>query len=81
MNKLDSKLSSNLKNHYSLTWEILSSAISKDREQGLIPFCLIATLGTTSSCAFDNILSLGPVCNEQVQMIVERFLTPKIYFL
>jgi aromatic-L-amino-acid decarboxylase len=28
----------------------------------LIPFCLMATLGTTSSCAFDPLPEIGPVC-------------------
>ena len=50
----------------SLTGDILEAAIAEDRDKGLIPFCCISTLGTTSSCAYDHILSLGPVCRDQV---------------
>ena len=50
----------------SLTGDILEAAIKEDRSKGLIPFCCVATLGTTNSCAFDKILSLGPVCQNEV---------------
>ncbi|KAG8229721.1 hypothetical protein J437_LFUL007896 [Ladona fulva] len=40
----------------------LEAAIAKDIEQGLIPCYVIATLGTTGTCAFDNLEELGPVC-------------------
>ena len=53
----------------SLTGEILEAAIAEDKQKGLIPFCCIATLGTTSSCAYDNLLSLGPVCRDQVHNV------------
>ncbi|CAA9996214.1 unnamed protein product [Nesidiocoris tenuis] len=43
----------------------LKAAIKKDREAGLIPFYVVATLGTTSSCAFDNLAEIGPVCQEE----------------
>lgn len=40
----------------------LESAVIKDMEQGLVPCCVIATLGTTGTCAFDSLLELGPIC-------------------
>ncbi|KAL7636320.1 UNVERIFIED_CONTAM: hypothetical protein RMT77_013079 [Armadillidium vulgare] len=40
-------------------------AIKCDREKGLIPFFLCATLGTTGACSFDNLLELGPICDEE----------------
>ncbi|KAB7499237.1 Histidine decarboxylase, partial [Armadillidium nasatum] len=40
-------------------------AIKCDREKGLIPFFLCATLGTTGACSFDNLLELGPICEEE----------------
>ena len=46
--------------------EILEAAIKEDKDRGLIPFCCVATLGTTSSCAFDDLKSLGQVCQAQV---------------
>lgn len=42
----------------------LREAIEKDIEAGLIPFYAVGTLGTTSSCAFDNLEELGDVCNK-----------------
>lgn len=46
-----------------LRGETLEEAMAKDREAGLIPFYVVATLGTTGTCAFDNLEELGPVCN------------------
>ncbi|XP_037791795.1 histidine decarboxylase-like [Penaeus monodon] len=40
-------------------------AIQNDREKGLIPFFLCATLGTTGSCCFDNLRELGPICEQE----------------
>nr|BAM35936.1 dopamine decarboxylase [Lymnaea stagnalis] len=48
----------------SLRGSELESAIIKDKEQGLIPFFLCATVGTTSTCGTDNLLELGPICNK-----------------
>lgn len=42
----------------------VEQAIQKDKEAGLIPFYVVATLGTTSSCTFDNVEEIGPVCND-----------------
>lgn len=42
----------------------LKRAIEDDIENGLLPFFCIATLGTTASCAFDQLSEVGPVCNQ-----------------
>ncbi|CAH1788310.1 unnamed protein product [Owenia fusiformis] len=49
----------------SLRGETLRDAIKRDRELGLVPFFLCATLGTTGACAFDKINELGPICEEE----------------
>jgi len=49
----------------SLRGDKLKEAIAFDRENGLIPFFLCATLGTTGACAFDNLCELGPICKEE----------------
>ncbi|XP_064645172.1 histidine decarboxylase-like [Lineus longissimus] len=49
----------------SLRGETLKEAITKDKEDGFIPFFLCATLGTTGSCAFDNLRELGPICDAE----------------
>ncbi|XP_076161625.1 3,4-dihydroxyphenylacetaldehyde synthase isoform X2 [Ptiloglossa arizonensis] len=43
--------------------ETLLKAIKEDQEKGLIPCYVVATLGTTGTCAFDNLEELGPICN------------------
>ncbi|KAL0268988.1 UNVERIFIED_CONTAM: hypothetical protein PYX00_010743 [Menopon gallinae] len=49
----------------SLRGDKLIEAVKRDREKGLIPFFLCATLGTTGACAFDNLQELGPICQEE----------------
>ena len=50
---------------FSVRGEALEKAIEEDKANGLIPFCFIATLGTTSSCAYDNLKEIGPVCQRE----------------
>lgn len=47
-----------------LRGDMLKKAFEEDRAQGLIPCYVVATLGTTGTCAFDPLYELGPVCNE-----------------
>ncbi|CAD5119187.1 DgyrCDS7824 [Dimorphilus gyrociliatus] len=47
-----------------MTGEALEEMIQKDIDNGLIPFYVVATLGTTPSCAFDRLLEVGPVCKK-----------------
>ncbi|XP_034255904.1 histidine decarboxylase isoform X3 [Thrips palmi] len=49
----------------SLRGDRLREALRKDRANGLIPFFLCVTLGTTGACAFDNLMELGPICKEE----------------
>ena len=53
-----------------ITGDILEAAVTEDRAKGLIPFCCVATLGTTSSCAFDDLKTLGPVCQKEVETLI-----------
>ncbi|KFB44891.1 aromatic amino acid decarboxylase [Anopheles sinensis] len=46
----------------SLRGDALRDAIEEDIRQGLIPFWVCATLGTTGACAFDNLAEIGEVC-------------------
>ncbi|XP_013787590.2 aromatic-L-amino-acid decarboxylase-like isoform X1 [Limulus polyphemus] len=50
---------------FSLEGDVLQAAIDKDRTQGKIPFFVVGTLGSTNSCAFDNIEKLGEVCKKE----------------
>lgn len=42
----------------------LKEAIEMDVANGLTPCFVVATVGTTSSCAFDNLVDIGKVCNQ-----------------
>lgn len=46
----------------SLRGQTLKEQIEKDRAEGLVPFFVVATLGTTNTCAFDNLIEIGKVC-------------------
>ncbi|KAM5190240.1 aromatic-L-amino-acid decarboxylase isoform 1-T1 [Callospermophilus lateralis] len=43
----------------------LQEALERDKAAGLIPFLVVATLGTTSCCSFDNLLEVGPICKKE----------------
>lgn len=43
----------------------LQEALQRDKAAGLVPFFVVATLGTTSCCSFDRLSEVGPVCNRE----------------
>ncbi|XP_016053822.1 PREDICTED: aromatic-L-amino-acid decarboxylase isoform X4 [Miniopterus natalensis] len=43
----------------------LQEVLERDKAAGLIPFFVVATLGTTSCCSFDRLSEVGPVCNRE----------------
>ena len=43
----------------------LASAIQADRSDGLVPCCVVATVGTTSSMAFDPVRAIGEICSRE----------------
>ncbi|KAK5647194.1 hypothetical protein RI129_002086 [Pyrocoelia pectoralis] len=51
--------------NFSMRGPALLQAIKRDREKGLIPFWICATLGTTGACAFDNLDEIGKICSEE----------------
>lgn len=54
-----------LDHKHSLRGETLANAIREDRECGFVPFFVVATLGTTSTCSFDDLFELGQVCQRE----------------
>lgn len=42
----------------------LQQAMDEDIEDGLFPFFVSATFGSTSSCSFDDLTELGPICRD-----------------
>lgn len=49
----------------SLRKETLIDAMEKDKANGLVPFFVSTILGSTSSCSFDNLQEIGPVCKAE----------------
>lgn len=45
-----------------LRGEAVQRAIEEDLADDLIPFVCIVTVGTTGTCAFDNMEEIGPIC-------------------
>uniref|UniRef100_A0A131XYW8 Aromatic-L-amino-acid decarboxylase n=1 Tax=Ixodes ricinus TaxID=34613 RepID=A0A131XYW8_IXORI len=43
----------------------LLKVIQEDRKLGFIPMAVVATLGTTNSCAYDNLAEVGAVCSAE----------------
>ena len=43
-------------------------AIAEDKSKGLVPFFIVATLGTTNCCSYDNIIEIGQVCQENKEI-------------
>ncbi|OTF78115.1 hypothetical protein BLA29_009077, partial [Euroglyphus maynei] len=48
----------------SMNVDILQQRIVADLQRGLIPTIVIATLGTTNTCAFDDLYRIGQLCSE-----------------
>ncbi|XP_017776875.1 PREDICTED: alpha-methyldopa hypersensitive protein-like [Nicrophorus vespilloides] len=44
--------------------QFLKEAIEQDLKLGLFPCYVVATLGTTGTCSFDNLQEIGPICEE-----------------
>ncbi|CAH0551610.1 unnamed protein product [Brassicogethes aeneus] len=52
--------------NFSMTGANLMKAIMEDRDKGLIPFWVCATLGTTGSCAFDKLKEISEICYSEL---------------
>ncbi|CAF3958824.1 unnamed protein product [Adineta steineri] len=49
---------------YRMNIQALKNMIEEDRQQGLIPFCIVGNAGTVSTGAFDNLSELATVAKE-----------------
>lgn len=47
-----------------LRGETLAEAMKLDKQKGLIPFFVLASMGSTSYCSCDVLKEIGPVCEE-----------------
>ncbi len=53
-----------VRDDFSMDTVKLREAIAKDKKEGFIPACVIATIGTTGTTAIDPISSIGEICSE-----------------
>jgi aromatic-L-amino-acid decarboxylase len=51
--------------HFAMYPQALAEQVNKDREAGLVPFFVSATVGTTSSNAMDPLPDIGAICRAQ----------------
>jgi glutamate/tyrosine decarboxylase-like PLP-dependent enzyme len=50
---------------YQLDLDLLSKAIARDREDGMLPFCTVGAAGTVNTGAFDNLEALSDICKRE----------------
>jgi len=48
--------------HYALRSDLLAEAMARDTAAGLVPACVVATIGTTSSTAVDPLPAMAELC-------------------
>lgn len=53
-----------VKNDFSMDPEKLKEAITYDKNNGQIPCCVVATLGTTGTTSVDPLKAIGEICHE-----------------
>jgi len=51
--------------NFAMRPDLLAGQIKKDREAGLLPFFVCATVGTTSSNALDPLAEIGAICQQE----------------
>jgi aromatic-L-amino-acid decarboxylase len=49
--------------------QALAEAIEEDKSQGMIPFCVVATVGTTSTSSIDPVKEIVPICEKHVMWL------------
>jgi aromatic-L-amino-acid decarboxylase len=49
--------------------QALSEAIEEDKLNGIIPFCVVATVGTTSTSSIDPVPEIVPICEKHVMWL------------
>jgi aromatic-L-amino-acid decarboxylase len=42
----------------------LAAAVEEDKRNGFLPFCVVATVGTTSTSSIDPVREMAPICEE-----------------
>jgi glutamate/tyrosine decarboxylase-like PLP-dependent enzyme len=51
--------------HLQLDLHLLQAAITRDRQEGLQPFCVVGAAGTTNTGAIDDLEALADICQQE----------------
>jgi aromatic-L-amino-acid/L-tryptophan decarboxylase len=54
---------------FRLDAKALAEAIKEDKRAGFIPFCVVATVGTTSTSSIDPVPAIVPICEEHAMWL------------
>ncbi len=49
--------------------QALAEAIEEDTSQGMVPFCVVATVGTTSTSSIDPVKEIVPICEKHIMWL------------
>jgi len=49
--------------------QALAEAIDEDMSQGMVPFCVVATVGTTSTTSIDPVKEIVPICEKHAMWL------------
>ena len=47
----------------------LAAAVEEDKAQGMVPFCVVATVGTTSTSSIDPVPEIVPICEQHTMWL------------
>jgi aromatic-L-amino-acid decarboxylase len=47
----------------------LAAAVAEDKENGILPFCVVATVGTTSTSSIDPVPEIVPICEQHMMWL------------
>jgi len=54
-----------INDYFQMDLETLKAAITKDREDGYMPFCVVGAAGTTNTGSIDNLDALADLCQQE----------------
>ena len=55
--------------HFRMRADLLAEAIKEDKQNGFLPFCIVATVGTTSTSSIDPIPEIIPIGEEHAMWL------------
>ncbi len=54
---------------FRMNTQALAEAIEEDKGQGMVPFCVVATVGTTSTSSIDPVKEIVPICEKHAMWL------------